>query len=360
MGSVVDAARRQHGVEVTVLRLLRGDSEDALAGPVQYLAEVRGPVPPLGPRDGEIRPDPARLPYAEPGGPAADLAWADGALADLGRPRSAPAEQVRTWNLSSLWRLPTGGGAAWLKVVPPFFSHEGAVLGRLDPAVVPPLLAAAGPRVLLDEVPGEDRYGACGPVLLRMVSLLVGLQAGWVHRVDELLALGVPDGRPARFAEAADATVARIGPQLDVGAWRACDALVRGLPERFAALERCGVPDTLVHGDFHPGNLRGDDEHLVLLDWGDCVVGHPLLDRAAFFERSPAPGWTEVVEHWDALWRQAVPGCDPVRAARLLEPVAALRQASVYDAFLAAIEPSERVYHAHDPSRWLASAARLA
>ena len=33
---------------------------------------------------------------------------------------------------------------------------------------------------------------------------------------------------------------------------------------------------------------------------------------------------------WADLWRDAVPGSDPEQAARLLEPVAALRQAVIY------------------------------
>ncbi|MBX9245434.1 aminoglycoside phosphotransferase family protein [Actinotalea ferrariae] len=360
--SVVDGARAHHGVDVTVLRLIAGGSPDAVGGPVTYLAEVRDaegrdPHPRLTAWTTPLDPHPLRLPYAAPGGPSADLAWADAALADLGRPRTGPPRQVRTWNLSSLWRLPTAEGAAWLKVVPPFFAHEGAVLARLDPAVVPPLLATSGPRVLLDEVAGEDLYGATGPVLLRMVSLLVDLQARWVERTDELLGLGAPDWRPGALAESAAATIGRTAAQLDRATRQACERLVQGLPERFRAIEACGVPDSLVHGDFHPGNLRGDGSHLVLLDWGDCGVGHPLLDRAAFFERLPAADRAAVADHWDALWRARVPGCDPSAAATLLAPVTALRQAVIYDAFLGAIEPSERVYHAQDPARWLTVAA---
>ena len=79
------------------------------------------------------------------GGPAADLAWADEALLATGRRRTAEAEQMRTWNLSSVWRLPTTDGPAWLKVVPPFFAHEGAVLERLAGGPVPTLLGRRRP-----------------------------------------------------------------------------------------------------------------------------------------------------------------------------------------------------------------------
>ncbi|MEO1248940.1 MAG: phosphotransferase, partial [Pseudomonadota bacterium] len=29
----------------------------------------------------------------------------------------------------------------------------------------------------------------------------------------------------------------------------------------------------MVHGDFHPGNVRGDGNRLTLIDWGDCGIG---------------------------------------------------------------------------------------
>ncbi len=99
---------------------------------------------------------------------------------------------------------------------------------------------------------------------------------------------------------------------------------------------------------------------LVLLDWGDCGVGHPLLDQAAFLERLAAPDRDVVRAQWAGLWRAAVPGSSPERAATLLEPVAALRQAVIYDQFLTQIEPDERVYHAGDPADWLRRAAALA
>ena len=97
----------------------------------------------------------------------------------------------------------------------------------------------------------------------------------------------------------------------------------------------------------------------MLLDWGDCGVGHPLLDQIAFLEYLPQSEHEAVLREWSRLWRAAVPGCDPDRAARLLEPVAALRRAVVYRGFLDAIEPDERIYHASDPADWLTLTADL-
>jgi hypothetical protein len=359
---VIAGAQALFGLDVTVLRLLRVERErNRDGGPVVYLAQVdEPPAVVLSPWSGDPNAhEPLRQQWARPGGPQADLAWAEWVLADRGSPLSAPAVQMRSWNLSSLWRLPTAGGDAWLKVVPPFFAHEGAMLERLPLDVVPRLIATDGPRVLLEEIDGEDQYVAPLERLVRMVPMLVGLQVQWADRVDELLGMGLPDWRHPSLAAMAEQAIARTAVQLDAETLSTLTGLIAGLDDRFAAVAGCRIPDTLVHGDFHPGNVRGDDERLVLLDWGDCGVGHPLLDQAAFIERLSPTDRAAVQSLWADLWRDAVPGSDPESAAELLEPVAALRQAVIYDMFLAAIEPDERVYHAGDPAAWLRRAAEI-
>jgi hypothetical protein len=54
-----------------------------------------------------------------------------------------------------------------------------------------------------------------------------------------------------------------------------------------------------------------------------------------------------------------LPGSDPDRAAELLAPVAAARQAVIYQKFLDGIEPSEHPYHRDDPANWLRAAAEM-
>lgn len=371
---IVAGARDRLGTDVTVLRVLEVPPLLSAGGHVTYLAEVERPLPaepwafePWSGRlderwSGRLDEHPLRQTWARPGGPAADLAWASSVLADQGLTHSGPAEQIKSWNLSSLWRVPTSEGRAWLKVVPPFFSHEGPLVARLadDAAdVVPRLLAHQGARSLLADIPGEDQFEAEEPLLLRMVTSLVDLQARWIDRLDELLELGLPDWRGPALAEAIASIVQRTAPELDEAQRRALDRFVRGLPDRFASVDACGLPDTLVHGDFHPGNLRTDGRSLVLLDWGDSGIGHPLLDRAAFLDRIPEDAQAPVRDHWDQAWREAVSGCDPERAAGLLAPVAAARQAVIYQRFLDRIEPSEHPYHQDDPPAWLRRTASL-
>lgn len=359
---LVARVREEHDVDVTILRVLDASLPAPPGGPVTYLAEVdeaRAGSLPLSGWPGVLEPHPLRLSYAEPGGPSRDLAWADARLEDHGLVRTGPAQQMRTWNLSSLWRIPVEQGSVWLKCVPPFFAHEGAVLDRLQDGPVPRLLAHQAGRVLMPDIPGEDLYGAQVPTLLTLVSMLVSLQAEWCGREDELLALGMPDWRGDPLTEGIESVVRTTWPELVSEQRAALAGLLERLPRRFASLAECGVPDSLVHGDFAPGNARGHEDEIVLLDWGDCGVGHPLLDMSAFVDRVPPEFVAPIKSHWAARWRQAVPGSDPARAAEILEPIAAARQAVIYQRFLDGIEPSERVYHRNDPARWLRRAAEL-
>ncbi len=355
---VVRGAQEHYGLRVTLLRLLEADRPSPHGGAVSYLAEVATRVS-AEPWNGQLDEHHLRCSWARPGGPAADLAWADTALAARGTPRIGLPEQVRTWNLSSLWRLPVEGETVWLKVVPRFFAHEGPLLERLQGGAVPTLLAQHEGRLLLAEVPGEDLYEPPLRVLLKMVTLLVGLQLEWVDRIDELLALGLPDWRVPSLITAVRALMERAGAQLS-GADRATLAtFVGGLDDRLAAVCRCGLPDTLVHGDFHPGNHRGDATTLLLMDWGDSGVGHPLLDETAFLDRVSAEHAPAVREHWHREWQAVLPDSDPDRASQVLAPVAAARQAVIYQHFLENIEPSERRYYQADPTHWLQRTAAL-
>ena len=213
--------------------------------------------------------------------------------------------------------------------------------------------------MLLADVEGEDLYDAAFPERLDMVSMLVALQAAWIGRVDDLLRIGLPDWRgPGLTALIAD-VVQRRSAELPAADAAALARFVAGLPDRYAAIGACGLPDTLVHGDYHPGNVRGAPGRLTMLDWGDTGVGHPLLDVPAFLRSAEPSGLDPVRAHWHDAWRDAVPGCDPVRAGELIEPVAAGRMAVIYQAFVDNIEPVERRHHDADVIEWLSRTAAL-
>jgi hypothetical protein len=363
---IVEIARRRFSSDIVVLRLLSADSSPpGMGGAVTYLAQLVGEPP----RDGVLGGVSAgaagedhalRADWARPGGVAATVAWADEALASIGRPRTERFVQVRSWNLSSILRLPTSSGDVWCKSVPPFFAHEGAILalvGADDPSLVPTLLAADAKSrtVLLDDVPGEDQYDTSEPWLIEMVQRLVRLQARWSGRVGDLRAAGLPDWRAGSLPDVIGTVAGRsdVRVQLTAEERVALDALVADLPRRLALLSECGMPETLVHGDFHPGNWRLGDDAFVLLDWGDSGIGHPMLDLAAFLPRVPDEVRERILATWLDAWNTELPSADPLRASELVAPIAALRQALIYQGFLDGIEPDERRYHDADVADWL-------
>ena len=314
---VIDSARVRFGVDVTVLRLIETEDQwPPHGGAVTYLAETSRPPAGLEPATVDMGEQPLRMRWARPGGVSELVEWADQFVERTGPPR-----QLRTWNLSSVLQLPTTDGTVWLKAVPPFMAHEGRVIQQV-PQIGPPLIAGDDGVVLLRNVDGEDRYDA--PEAW-MVDRWVDVQAEWSTTID-----GLPDWRVESFIAAVEC--------LDVP-----DDLRAELPQRFALLDECGLPNTLVHGDFHAGNWRGE----TLLDWGDSGFGHPLFDQPAF---------GEVNAPWEAAWKRHRPQADVARATTVIAPVAALRQALIYQTFLDNIEPSEHCYHRRDPREWISRA----
>ena len=350
VSDIVVGARERYGIEVTVLRLLEAERSVPHGGALTYLAEATSPNAALVPVDVPGLPDhPLRADYARPGGPAASLAWA----ASVG---GAPetVEQQRTWNLSAIWRLTAADGVRWLKQVPPMFAHESTVLrwlGERAPGFVPELLAEGqaprSTRMLLADVPGDDAYDATADQLEVVAQRWHQVQVESAEAVAMLVAAGVPDGRPLALRT-------RIAALLNGAAGLGSD-----LDRRLAALDACGIPMVLVHGDFHPGNVRADGSQHVVLDWGDSFVGHPGFDILRLTDGLADPDGDRLCRAWEARWQASIPGSDPGRALDILRPLAALRNAAVYAGFLERIEPSEHPFHAADVPYWLAEAARL-
>ncbi|HEV3226077.1 MAG TPA: phosphotransferase [Acidimicrobiales bacterium] len=332
---VVTAARDRYDVDVTVLRILETEERwPPHGGAVSYLAEIDEPPSGLEVATVAVEDHPSRARWARPGGVAELVAWADQFV-----DRTGPPQQLRTWNLSLVARLPTSNRPVWLKAVPPFMAHEGAVIDLVG-GIGPSLIARDDGVVLLEHVEGEDQYDAPAGDRATMIRRWVDVQSRWDRAVDHL-----PDWRVDSFIAQAE----RFTVQPEVA------AMLDELPARFAALAECGVPETLVHGDFHAGNWRGT----TLIDWADSGIGHALFDRPAFFSGKGELFEAELCPVWDDAWREAVPGSDPARAAHLVAPIAALRQALIYAIFVENIEPSEHCYHRLDTEEWINRAVAL-
>ena len=358
VADIVAAARTACGVEIAVLRLLggRGDGRPAMSGEATYLAQLTAPAPaglPLRSSAFEATSEPLRMPWASPGGPQASVAWALDALASVGVTGVTPVQQ-RSWNLSAIWRMHTAHGiAAWLKQVPSFFAHEPRAIElvrAIAPGLAPAVIASdADGRMLLTDVPGDDGYGASVDVRARIAELLHPLQARYAGEYTALRAAGLPDRRLSRerFVEVAAPWEDRI-PGIR--------SLIDDLPARLVGIERCGLPDTVVHGDLHPGNTRIGAGDPVIIDWGDSSICHPALDIMLLTYSLGGADAAAVQSEWAARWRRDAPGSDPLGALELMRPLERWRSAVIMNDFVTNIEPSERIYHADDERDMLAAA----
>jgi phosphotransferase family enzyme len=347
---------RRLGARTAVLRMVATTGRSPRGGEVTYLAEAltpptSGPTWDGAPDPGVLAPRERRMRWAEPGGPAKILDWAADELRARGRPLTGPPVQVKSWNLSCLYRLPTAVGPVWIKCTPPFLAPEAVAIGYVaehDPGLVPDVLAtsADGGCTLMADVPGTDCWKADAvtvrEVLRRYVAVQVAL-AG--HELP-----GLPDHRVSTLASRAERLLAPdVAGTLDAAERHALSCLVDDLPGRAAAIAAAGLPETLVHGDFHPGNWRSDGHTRAVVDWCETNHGHPAVSLLRLAEWLPTPLAALARDRWVADWRGAVPGSDPARAVELTEPVQHLEAALVYQGFLDGIEPDERPYHEGDP-----------
>ncbi|MFI5695616.1 aminoglycoside phosphotransferase family protein [Kribbella sp. NPDC051586] len=344
------------GVRTFVLRLVRAD--EAVIGRggrvvyhVEALDEPRPGVldeSPLPEWDSIVAAHPLRSTWAEVGGPSRLIEWARDVVGPL------DAIQVKTWNLSCLIRFP----GAWAKATSRFCSIDADIIEhirRYDETLAPAVLATSCENrwSLLAHAPGTDCWEPDRPSVESVVSRWVAVQASLP--VDDLDA---PQLLPHALADEIAPLIPRVALSDDEvsGLLR----LVDRLPAIVGELDSAGLPTTLVHGDFHPGNWRSDGTHRVIVDWADTFVGHPATDIRRLHDFLPPEKRDHAAEVWTAAWRRAVPGCDPMRALAPMSVLGPLTYALMYQRFLDNIEPGERIYHQDDPAICLRSALDVA
>ncbi|MBB5783700.1 aminoglycoside phosphotransferase family protein [Nonomuraea jabiensis] len=361
---VIAHLRQVLGVEVLVLRLLSVDGgEGARDGHVTYHVEALerpepGRLTAALPTDLGVLDNPERLraPWARIDGLRELLDWAADALKTAGRPLTGPIRQRKTWNLAGLFLLPTAQGPVWLKATPHFATDEAAAIGLLaapDPGLVPTVVASGPGRLLLEHLPGEDCWDAPVEIVDSAVTRLVAAQAQLAGAIPPAL----PDRRAGVVADRVrDLLAGDVGRELTAEELAGAYELV----ERWPLLAECGLPDTVVHGDFHPGNWRSDGGPPAVVDFADAHLGNPVLDGIRARDWLPPARRPAAAQAWIEAWTAHVPGCEAARALAIAEPLSHLAYAVRYQEFLDGIEPSERIYHHGDPVTSIRAALRSA
>ncbi|GAA1548929.1 aminoglycoside phosphotransferase family protein [Kribbella lupini] len=351
VGAVVRAFAEQHGIEAYVLECL--DAE----GPA-YLMVAIGNVPddarwvtsldePLVEAARKHLSGAALAPaWTQPGWYADALPWIDQQVE-----RTGPPEQVRSWGLSNVFRIPTTTGIVYFKAIahasnvvpasdalPLLFAHEPALLQRLSaerPGLVVEPIAVDEERawMLLPDL-GEPLAEQTDVALwTEALTSHARLQRSYAETPEALLAMSCTDRRLDRLALEVPHV---LGPN------QATDELTaeerdrlgnrsKALRDAITELASFGVPETLLHGDLHPRNVAVRDGKALAFDWTDAALAHPFLDLVTFVEgRSPLSRDPRVIDAYLAEWQNYASLPDLRRALDLAEQVGELYQAVTY------------------------------
>ena len=275
--------------------------------------------------------------------------YIDGEIKAAGRLRLGPSRQIKHWSMSAVLRTPTDRGDMYLKAVLPRLAREPDItryLASLRTAPCATITAISpGDRWWL----AEDFGGVDGRALSQeqrraCLTQLVMVQKETVHRGDELIAAGCVPLTSASLADGVRSILARDdiwrAPKLAKNLGRALtdeeadrlQALTPYLVECAERLDEAGIPVTIVHRDFHPGNVVMRDDGILLHDWSFATVTNPLFDLASWLHDASEPdaatyldacfaAWADIVapERMRGAWRVAKPLSAVVELMKLIE-----------------------------------------
>jgi hypothetical protein len=119
----------------------------------------------------------------------------------------------------------------------------------------------------------------------RAARELAELQIASIGKREELLEGKCKDFRVAKVMEFIDPFLARMADFMAVQEKKSpaplsdseLASLTEGLKESCSLLQSFGLPDTLGHIDFNPGNILATPDRCVFLDWAEGCVTNPLI-----------------------------------------------------------------------------------
>ncbi|MEO8397169.1 MAG: hypothetical protein ABI700_29510 [Chloroflexota bacterium] len=257
--------------------------------------------------------------------------WFAHTTADLSIHALGAITQMRSWERSTLLRIPGAGGNFYYKGVPAMFAYEPALtawLAREYADCTPAVSAFGADWLLMPDYGGVPLTAVADEVLWAdAMRVYARLQINIAPRCFQLLALGVPDRGLNWIEQQIDSLLLNEAP-LRVGnnpltpdEIVKLQALVPALHEACALLQRSSIPETLEHGDLWDGQIIVRDRQPVITDWSDAAITFPFFSLSFFTAEIPIPVdpiRRAYLDEWQAL----SPDVEALEAsARLLSPV---------------------------------------
>lgn len=275
--------------------------------------------------------DPKMAPFTKPGWVKELLRWAEKTVEPIAMRLTGGFRQRSGDAICSLVRIETTGPEVWFKAKMGPLGHEFPVtvtMYRLFPRYVPRILAvhSAYNGWLAQEIPAQT--------LVRSVDIrawidtaraLAELQTVSIGKTNQLLESGCRDLRLPQLADEVDPFFDRVRKfiRVDEGGVSRGDSKLSLLCDRLkaacAVLQKSGIPDTIGHLDFNPGNILVSQERCVFLDWAEACVSSPIITfeylRENFKRRYPKNSGefvrisAEYIRPWQSIISQAVMDC---------------------------------------------------
>lgn len=305
---------------------------------------------------------PFRSPWARPGWFAEASNWISTQLEGVER-----IEQIKNWGISSVLRVQTRMGDCYFKVstTRALFADEPRVtraLAERFPDDIPMPLAVHLERgwMILPDI-GSNLYDT--PVELNDWLTLIGryarLQRELADKHAWLLSVGCLDRRQGVLETQVqellkdDEALGGLGPE-EVQTLRNREA---ELLHHCASLRASGIPDSLVHGDWHPGNIAVKDGVYRFFDWTDACLAHPFFDVPSMLdellERLGMDAREPLLDAYLNAWTDFAPLEHLKSLLSSIQIAGYLHQAVSYQYISRGLEPSARFEVAFGIPYWL-------
>ena len=281
-------------------------------------------------------------------------------------------------------RVPTDRGTVWFKASGPGSAHEGPLLEVfrrhgiervLLPVAVHPdrpwlLFDDGGPtlRATRPDGTGDHDIDAWERILAEYAAVQRSVEADATR--DEMLAAGVPDGRPSRLpgelARLLDDDVAWARITDDERA--AADVARRRLHESLQAvdaavteLEAAEIAATIQHDDLHGGNILAGPAGDRFFDWGDAVIAHPFSTLTTTFNSIAHhagrdlddPVFERLRDAYTDAWTDRLPAADLARAVALARTLGCISRSLSWERALTGLGHAEMEGHGDAVAGWL-------
>ena len=341
---ILDAIRRETGTDCIILRCLdAGDADSdrprvysALANadgdlrpPFRWAAQSEVRLPDSVSLDEPANPSPqarASRPQnlANPSPQAWQVdpdwrreisVWIADNLPDSVRQAGWTLSQIRSWAISTVFRIESDAARLYFKASPSYFGTEAALTARVArefPDISPRVLAADAERGwLLMEDLGDDTLATAPSAAMwrEAMGALARVQLAYAQdaaALRELRDMGIERRAPAAALRTLRTWISRP-ESAEIRVWRErFDEALRRLAPNVGELDRMtrnldalALPQTLDHGDLDATNIFVQNGSPVLMDWSDAAISHPLFTAAMIRPVSRDPALADsFLSHW--------------------------------------------------------------